>query len=90
MEEDRRREVARRVGGNVRRMRAALGLSQEQFAEKAGLGIKHVQAIERGEKDACASTLLKLHRALETDPGPLFARLPDSPRPVGRPRKEKP
>lgn len=48
----------------VRQVRNALGLSQEAFAERAGLKYKHYQAWEAGRKiDIHYSTLQKLAKA---------------------------
>lgn len=49
----------------LRELRAALGWSQEQLAEQAGLNYKHYQEIERGGKtDIRFSTLVRLAAAL--------------------------
>lgn len=57
-------DSARRLTERLRQLREALGLSQEAFAERAGLKYKHYQAIEAGRKtDVRFSTLDKLARA---------------------------
>ena len=84
----------------VRELREARGLSQEAFAERAGLKYKHYQSIEAGRKpDIRFSSLEKLARAcgmeawelLRVDDAPLVAHEdpPDDPRPkpVRRQRK---
>src|SRR4051812_30341700 len=56
--------MAKRLLARVRGLREARGLSQEAFAEKAGLKYKHYQAIEAGRKsDIRFSTLEKLAKA---------------------------
>ena len=48
----------------VRALRQALGLSQEAFAERAGLQYKHYQAVEAGRKrNLTLPTLEKLAKA---------------------------
>ncbi len=48
----------------VRKIRENLGLSQEAFAERAGLKYKHYQSVEAGRKgDLRLSTLEKLAAA---------------------------
>ncbi|MEM6883983.1 MAG: helix-turn-helix transcriptional regulator [Verrucomicrobiota bacterium] len=48
----------------LRFIRESLGLTQERFAEKAGISYKYYQAIENGLKeDLRLSTLKKLSRA---------------------------
>jgi len=57
-------ETAKRLRGRVREIRETLGLTQEAFAERAGLKYKHYQSFEAGRKtDIRFSTLEKLARA---------------------------
>lgn len=57
-------EIAKRLLARVRELREARGLSQEAFAERAGLKYKHYQSIEAGRKiDIRLSTLQKLAKA---------------------------
>ncbi|HEU5078763.1 MAG TPA: helix-turn-helix transcriptional regulator [Opitutaceae bacterium] len=57
-------DTAKRLLTRVKALREALGLSQEEFAEHAGLKYKHYQAIEAGRKiDIRFSTLEKLAKA---------------------------
>ncbi|HUR56459.1 MAG TPA: helix-turn-helix transcriptional regulator [Opitutaceae bacterium] len=54
-------ELAKRLAARVRQFREASGLSQEAFAERAGLKYKHYQSWEAGRKiDIRFSTLEKL------------------------------
>jgi transcriptional regulator with XRE-family HTH domain len=66
-------EIGRRLVERVRQLREARGLTQEAFAERAGLKYKHYQAIEAGRKlDFKMSTLAKLAKACGLDPWELF------------------
>ena len=57
-------DMSKRLLERVRVRREARGLSQEAFAERAGLKYKHYQAIEAGRKsDIRFSTLQKLAKA---------------------------
>ena len=57
-------ESAKQLAARVRELRETLGLSQEAFAEKAGLKYKHYQSWEAGRKiDVRFSTLEKLAAA---------------------------
>lgn len=60
------------AGQAIRRRRLALGLSQEQLAERAGLHRNYVGFLERGERNASLATLFGLARALELSLGDLF------------------
>jgi transcriptional regulator with XRE-family HTH domain len=65
--------MAKRLLARVKDLRQALGLSQESFAERAGLKYKHYQAIESGRKtDIRFSTLEKLAKACGLKPWELL------------------
>ena len=51
-------------GANLRKRRLALGLSQEQFAEKADLHWTYIGGIERGERNLSLLNIVKIARAL--------------------------
>ena len=85
----------------VRQLREERGLTQEAFAERAGLKYKHYQAIEAGRKiDFRISTLEKLAKACGLDPYELL--LPENlisavaevqakyGQTAGRPKKKQP
>jgi transcriptional regulator with XRE-family HTH domain len=58
-----------RLLGRLRALRAARGLTQEEFAEQSGISYKYYQAVEAGRKqDLRLSTLDRLAKAhgLET------------------------
>jgi transcriptional regulator with XRE-family HTH domain len=52
------------IGKNIRKYRLLKKLRQEDLAEKAGLSINYVGAIERGEKVPSLETLLAIINAL--------------------------
>ena len=59
-------------GAAVRKLRQAIGISQEQLAEKTGIHRTYIGGIERGERNP---TLLMIHRiaeALEVTPASLL------------------
>jgi transcriptional regulator with XRE-family HTH domain len=65
--------MAKHLLARVKDLRKALGLSQEAFAERAGLKYKHYQAIETGRKtDIRFSTLEKLAKACGLKPWELL------------------
>jgi len=55
-----------RFGKVVRRRRTALGLSQEDFADKAGIHRTYVSSIELGKVQVSIGVARKLAEALET------------------------
>lgn len=58
-------EVRKRVGANLRRLREAKGLSQEQLAFDASLHRTYISGVERGVRNPTVTVLEKLAQALE-------------------------
>lgn len=66
-------DTAKRLLTRVKELRKALGLSQEAFAELAGLKYKHYQALEAGRKNEFHfSTFEKLAKACGLKPWELL------------------
>ncbi|MNS23534.1 HTH-type transcriptional regulator SinR [compost metagenome] len=63
-----------RVGANIRRLRKAKGLSQEALAHEAGMSMRYLAGLERGEENPSLVFLVKLSGALGVEPGRLFDR----------------
>lgn len=59
-------------GGNVRKRREYLGMTQESLAEAAGLDRSYIGGIERGERNPALAAILRLAEALRIAPGALF------------------
>ena len=57
----------RLLGDNIRRLRKGLRLTQEAFAERAGIDPRHFQDIEGGKVDVGCRNLGKIRRALGCD-----------------------
>lgn len=60
------------VGRNVRQLRQARGLSQEELAFEAGLDRTYVSGIERGVRNPTVTIIGKLARGLKTTPDTLL------------------
>lgn len=60
-------------GERVRRMRLALGLSQEQLAERSGLHRNYVGGIERGERNLSLVNVLYLAHGLDVPASDLLS-----------------
>lgn len=67
------RLVERQIGGNIRRRRAVLDLSRAELARRAELSYSEVSAVERGEREPLALTLLKIASALEFELSDLYS-----------------
>lgn len=59
---------------NLRRLRHAKGMTQEELAERAGLSARYVGAIERANKSASVSVIGRIADALEIEPAELIRR----------------
>ena len=57
-------DVLQRFGNRLREKRAALGLSQEKFADKAQLDRTYVSGIERGKRNVALRNIEALAKAL--------------------------
>lgn len=55
----------KKLGDNIRRVRAARGMTQQRLAEGADLNIRNVQRIEAGEFDVSLRTAVRLRKALD-------------------------
>jgi len=60
------------LGTNLRQARERLGLTQEQVAQRSGVHATEVSRIEGGKRDPQVSTVLRLAKALEIEPGRLL------------------
>jgi transcriptional regulator with XRE-family HTH domain len=90
MYEPRVKTVLGYVGANVRRLRTARGMIQQELADAAGVHLRFVQRIELGRTNLGVEVLVKMADALGVDPRALLkpAKLPEVKR--GRPPKKKP
>lgn len=61
------------LGTTVRKKRIALGLSQEQLAERANLHWTYIGGIERGERNVSLLNIVKIAHALNTSPSRLLS-----------------
>lgn len=58
---------------NVRQRRLALGFSQEELADRAGVHRTYVGMLERGEKNVTIYNIERIARALDVPPTDLLA-----------------
>ena len=62
------------LGANIRRLRKAKGLTQEQLAHRAGMAMRYVAGVERGEENPSLRFLVKIAEALGAEPADLLTR----------------
>jgi transcriptional regulator with XRE-family HTH domain len=61
----RKRNIRQVFGENLRRNRHALGISQEDLAEKAGLHRTYIGSVERGERNVSIDNMQRLAIAVD-------------------------
>ena len=66
------------VGLNVRRLRQAKGLTQEQLAFEAKIDLTYVGGIERGRRNPSLLVIARIALALGADPAELVTPNPES------------
>ena len=57
-------DMRKLVGRNVRRLRLAAGMTQEQYAEKSGFSQQYISDLERGRRNPTIVSLFELAQAL--------------------------
>ncbi|MCW2349178.1 helix-turn-helix domain-containing protein [Sphingobium sp. B12D2B] len=66
-------DVRQRLAGNLRKLRTAKGLSQEAFADLAGIHRTYVSDLERGARNPTITVVEKLAHGLGVTAGELLA-----------------
>jgi len=66
------------AGRNLRRLRNELGVSQDEFADLAGLHRTYIGAVERGERNITLDTLQRIAAALKVEPIELIEEANDA------------
>lgn len=72
-------DVRRVVAHNLRRLRKAAGLSQEELAHRAGLDRTYVSGVERGVRNPTVLVLQDLAGVLAVRPADLLADVEEPP-----------
>ena len=66
-------DVRQRLAGNLRKLRTAKGLSQEAFADLAGIHRTYVSDLERGARNPTITVVEKLVQGLGVTASELLA-----------------
>lgn len=59
------------LAANVRRIRNATGLSQEELADRAEMHRTYISSVERGERNVSLENIFALAKALGVEPAEL-------------------
>ncbi|MDP9412517.1 MAG: helix-turn-helix domain-containing protein [Pseudomonadota bacterium] len=65
-------DVRQRLAQNLRNLRQAKGLSQEAFADEAGLHRTYISDLERGSRNPTIMVVEKIAQALDVPVGKLL------------------
>ena len=65
-------DIRKRIGWNVRRLRAQRELTQEDFATDSGFDRGYISGVERGVRNPSVLVLERLCTALKVDVAELF------------------
>lgn len=65
-------DVCRRLGLNLAKLRRERGLSQEAFADQAGIHRTYISDIERGSRNPTITVVAKIAKALGVSLGSLL------------------
>lgn len=65
-------QTANNVGSTLRTMREERKMTREKLSERAELGLRHVAAIELGEKNPSVDTLIRFVRSLAVPADRIF------------------
>ena len=82
---DRNHPVVQWVAANIRKGRVRKGLTIGQLAEAAGLSMRYLQVVERGETNVTVDTLARVADALGVSYAMLLRRAELEERKPGRP-----
>lgn len=69
--------IDKRIGKRIKEQREALGLTQEQFAEKIGVATNYISTVERGASFPRCEKLILLLNGLETSADAIFCDVLD-------------
>lgn len=75
-----------KIGQRIRHFRKALGLSQEQLAERTGISLTHMSHIETGNTKLSLAVLVRMADALHTSTDELLFDTPKNQRQIGEER----
>jgi transcriptional regulator with XRE-family HTH domain len=71
-------EIREKLAANLKRLRKAKGLSQEELAHRVGIDRTYVSALERQVYAASIDLVGRLAEALEVDPQTLIGPPPET------------
>jgi transcriptional regulator with XRE-family HTH domain len=64
--------LLKKLGNKIRELRASVGLSQEELAEKVGIHRTYIGSVERGERNVSIINMFYIARSLNSSLSELF------------------
>ena len=61
-----------KFGTRLKKLRIAIGFTQEELAEKCGVSVEYISSLERGLYSPSFETIEKLSKAIQVSPKALF------------------
>lgn len=71
--------VLQELGNRIREKRKALGWTQEDLADNAGIDRSYIGGVERGERNLTFNVLCQISEALRCDVATLTKGIPERP-----------
>jgi len=62
------------LGAEIRKRRAAVGLSQDELGHLCGLHRTYIESVERGERNLTLVSLIRIAKAIQLTPHDLLQR----------------
>lgn len=80
--------MLKEVGAQIRKVRKAQGISQENFAIHMGMARSYYCGIERGRRNPAALNLVRIAAALNVEVGELFPPMAELQKKIGKAEKD--
>ena len=85
---DKPHPLLKEVGAQIRKVRKAQGISQENFAIHMGMARSYYSGVERGRRNLAALNLVRIAAALQVEVGELFPPMAELQKKIGKAEKD--
>lgn len=80
--------MLKEIGAQIRKVRQAQGISQENFAIDMGMARSYYSGVERGRRNLAALNLVRIAAALNVEVGELFPPMAELQKKIGKAEKD--
>jgi transcriptional regulator with XRE-family HTH domain len=81
---DKPHPLLKEIGAQIRKVRRAQGVSQENFAIDMGMARSYYSGVERGRRNLAALNLVRIAAALNVEVGELFPPMAELQKKIGK------